>query len=115
MNDPIVTHVCRSIEEIEKVRQVWTSFKCHPNSHIDFYLRVVKSLPGILRPHVLVLHRNGKPEAMLIGRLEQKNVVFRIVYKSLYKIRDRSLTFIYVCFYGLHPAINPEHFIHVIM
>jgi Acetyltransferase (GNAT) domain len=115
MNDQFVTHVCRSIEEVEQIRSIWTSFKCHPNSHIDFYLRVVTSMQGIRRPHVLVLRKGGQPEAMLIGRLERKNVEFRIGYKSLCRSMAWSLTFIYGGFIGNTSEANADTCVRAVM
>jgi len=87
--------VARTISEVEALRPLWTGLQWHPNSDVDFYLHVVRSRPEFLRPHVIVVHRGGRPEAMLVGRLEQKAIEVKIGYLSLLKRKARSLTFIY--------------------
>lgn len=114
-NDHIIVQVCRSVEEIEQIRPIWDSFKSHPNSHIDFYLSVVNSMQEILRPHVLTLYRNGTPEAMMVGRLERRNIEFKFGYKSLYRYTARSLTFIYGGFIGNTSAENAGFSVSAIM
>lgn len=115
MNGQITLRVCRSLEEVEQIRPLWTSFPCHPNSHIDYYLKVVTSMQGILRPHVLVLQNGDKPEAVLVGRLERRNIEFRVGYKTLLQNPALSLTFIYGGFLGNTSAANAEIAVRAIM
>lgn len=86
--------VLRTLPELESIRDIWTHWQSHPNSDIDFYLKVLGMRPGS-RPHVLVLYRDGHPEAMLIGRVGDEQVECRIGYKVLWRPRRRHLTFIY--------------------
>jgi Acetyltransferase (GNAT) domain len=87
--------VVRSVQEIEEIRDIWTAWLWHPNAEIELYLRVLHSEPGILRPHALVLYRDHRPVAMLVGRLLQTQIETRLGYSSLIKTQVRSLTFIY--------------------
>lgn len=87
--------VARSVQEIEAIREIWTAWQWHPNAEIDFYLHVLRSEPEILRPHVLVLYRDGMPVAMLVGRLVQSQIEARLGYARLFKTQARTLTFIY--------------------
>jgi hypothetical protein len=81
INDATI-RVIRSPEEIEEVRAQWTSWQHHPTSDIDFYLEVNRSRrPAIVRPHILLLNRDGRPDAMLIGRLEKTRMEFRFAHK----------------------------------
>lgn len=84
----------RSAREVENLRDVWTSWQWEPNSDIDFYLQVLSARPEILRPHVLVLYRDGSPVAMLVGRLVQGQVESRLGYARLFRTAARTLTFI---------------------
>jgi hypothetical protein len=85
----------RDYAGIEDLRPIWTSWQSHPNADIDFYLTVLRSLPEVLRPYVLILHRGDNPEAMLIGGIDQSQLEFKIGYKTLYKAPVRQLTLIY--------------------
>jgi Acetyltransferase (GNAT) domain len=98
--------VVRSVQEIEEIRDIWTAWLRHPNAEIDFYLRVLRSEPGILRPHVLVLYRDDAPVAMLVGRLLQTQIETRLGSARLFKIQARSLTFVYG---GLGGDLSPEN------
>ena len=82
------------MEEVEAIRDVWTSWRWNPNADIDFYLQVLRLRPEIARPHVLVLHRDDAPVAMLIGRLVMSKVEARLGYASLLGTQARTLTFI---------------------
>jgi hypothetical protein len=115
MNEPIMLRVCRNLVEVEEIRAIWNSFSCHPNSNIDFYLNVVNSTHGILRPHVLLVQRGDMPESLLVGRLEQRNVEFRVGYKSFGQRAARSLTFIYGGFIGNASESNAELSVRAVM
>jgi hypothetical protein len=86
--------VARTVQEVEAIRDIWTSWQWNPNADIDFYLQVLRSRPEILRPHVLVLYRDGLPVAMLVGRLVLGQVEARLGYARLFKTRARTLIFI---------------------
>jgi hypothetical protein len=100
LEEPIVTKVVRSLEEVKGIAEVWRSWQYHPNSDLDFYPAVLRSRPEILRPHVIVLYRGETPQAMLIGRMEEKKVGFQIGYRTLLRVRARLLTFIYAGLLG---------------
>ena len=85
--------VLRTLPELESLRGVWTSWKGHRDSDIDFFAEFVRCRPEVIRPHVVVLYRYGTPEAMLIGRLERTQLTFRIGYLRLPGISARILIF----------------------
>ena len=103
--DKIEVRVLRSPPELEGIREHWSKWPGHRDADIDFYLMVVQSLPGALRPHVVVLYRNGRPDVMLIGRLERTWVNSKIGYLRLPGIPARSLTFVYG---GLRGNVSDE-------
>lgn len=98
--------VIRSIPELEDLRSTWVSWQHHPNSDIDFYLTILGTRPEIVRPHIIVVYRGGRPDAMLIGRLEHRRFDLKIGYKAFLSPRCRSLTFIYE---GLLGNGSPEN------
>jgi hypothetical protein len=95
VREQIAVGVIRSVSELAKIRSVWTLWNRHPNSDINLYLTVLQCRPEVLRPHIIVLYRNGCPDAMLIGRVEHKELEFKIGYKKLYKPRICQLSFLY--------------------
>lgn len=95
MSDQIQHRVVRSLAEIEDIRGIWMSWQCHPNSDIDFYLAILGSRPEILQPHIIVVYREGRPDAMLIGRIQHAAIDLKIGYKSFFRTQVRQLNFIY--------------------
>ena len=86
--------VVRDYAGVEDIRPIWRSWQSLPNADIDFYLTILRSHPEMLSPHILVLYRGDRPEAMLVGRIDQSLLEFKMGYKALYKASVRQLTLI---------------------
>src|SRR5258708_3124929 len=95
MAEELRLRVIRDRAGIEEIREVWSAWHQHPNSDIDFYLTVIRSMPGVVRPHIIALYRDEIPQALLIGRLEKAQIDLKIGYKTFLKPKARVLTFIY--------------------
>ena len=95
--------VLRTFAEIEGLRSTWEQWKWHPNSDLDSYLTVLRSLPGA-DPIVIVLYRGTSPEVILVGRAETGDLSLRIGYKDLAKVTARKLVFIYAGLLGTPSA-----------
>jgi len=87
--------VLRSISGIEGFRDDWMRMQWHPNSDIDFYQVALRSIPSVVRPHVLLLWRDGMPRAILAGRLENRRLTLKVGYSTIPGPKTRSLVFIY--------------------
>jgi len=87
--------VIRSVPEIEQAREIWTAWQQHPNADIDFYLNIARTSPNFVRPHILVAYRDGLPQAMLVGRIEHREIECKIGYRTVFKPRARVLNFVY--------------------
>lgn len=98
--------IARSLPEIEALREPWMTWPSHRDSDIDFYLMIVQSYPEVLRPHVIALYRNGKPEAILVGRLERKRLAFGVGYLRAFQPWARCFTFVYG---AIHGDASPEN------
>jgi hypothetical protein len=81
--------------EVERLRDVWTRWKGHRDSDIDFYLEFIQSHQEVLHPHVIVLYRDAQPDAILIGRLERTRLTFKIGHLLLSGFPVTCLTFVY--------------------
>jgi hypothetical protein len=92
---PVSLRVLRSVSEIEEVRDAWMQMQWHPNADIDFYLTILRSRAEILRPHVIVLYRDRLPATILVGRVEDQRVDFKVGYARAFGLRARQMTFIY--------------------
>jgi hypothetical protein len=95
MAERLMTRTIRTREEIEDIRDIWVSWQNHPNSDIDFYLTIQSLRPTILRPHIIVVYRDGRPESMLVGRIEQGRIDCNIGYKTVLAPRMRVLSVVY--------------------
>ncbi len=115
MEEQVVTKVVRSLEEVKGIAEVWRSWQYHPNSDLDVYLMVLRSRPEILRPHVIVVPQGGSPDAMLVGRVEERETHFKIGYATIFKCRARLLTFIYAGLLGNDSAENCAALVRGIM
>ena len=105
-SDGMQIRVARDFAEVESLREAWSKWPGHRDSEIDFYLMIVRSYPEVLRPHVIALYRNGQPEAILIGRLEEKKLAFKVGYLTLFRPKARCLDFVYD---GLRGNASPEN------
>ena len=88
--------VLRDPAELASVREAWLRMQ-HDQiaADPDFFAAAQRADPKIVRPHVVVLERDGEPEAMLIGRIERLELGVRAGYLKLYAPRVQSLTVVY--------------------
>ena len=87
--------ILRTLEAMEEVRDAWLTMQRSPESDIDFVSFIVGIRPEILRPHVIVVYREGKPVALVAGRIEQGNFEIKIGYKVLWRVKVRRLAVFY--------------------
>jgi hypothetical protein len=111
----IEIRVARTLCEVEALREPWTAWPGHRDSDIDFYLTILQSRPEIVRPHVIALYRDGKPDTILVGRLERKPSRFRIGYLPRLGFRVRCLTFVHGALRGNASAENTWHLLQEVM
>jgi hypothetical protein len=91
----ITAAVIRDISGLEQIRGWWTAWQRHPNSDIDFYSTVLRTVPGIVRPHVIVVYDRGTPQGILVGRIEDTDLAFNIGYGRFFRSHARVLTLIH--------------------
>ena len=92
---PATVVTIRDLPEVERLREYWSRWQWHSNADIDFYQDIVRSWQARCGPHILVLYKNGLPDAILVGRAENTKIECKIGYKTLCNIKARQLTFIY--------------------
>lgn len=93
---------------MEELRSQWTNWQSHPNADIDSFLMFCRLRPEVVRPHVLVVHRGGVPDAIIVGRLEDATVGMAVGYFRLIQIRARRLAFNHGGFLGRATPENCE-------
>ena len=78
----------RTPNEVEQLRDRWESFALPTVHHdIDYHLAKVRARPEMVRPHVALVERDGRPTALAIGRLERASLHCRIGYRTVYRPR----------------------------
>jgi Acetyltransferase (GNAT) domain len=107
--------VARTIAEVEAIRGIWSTWNFSRDTDLDFCLQFVWSLKGFERPHVLVLYRDGNPEAMLLGRIDRVKMAPKLGYLQLPGMWARLLTFPSDGFLGNASPDNSEAFVRSIL
>jgi hypothetical protein len=104
---PVLTvKVFQTLEEVETLRDFWSTDPGTRDSDIDVLISVCRSSPDALTPHVIVLYRDGAPTALLAGRIVRRQLAFRVGYFNLFKPFVKMLT---VPYGGLRGDPSPEN------
>jgi len=112
----LAVRVIRSVDEIKDVRDVWARWQKHLHSDLDLYLSQECSAPGFVRPHIIVLYRDGNPEAMLVGKLIHARVAdFSIGSWNVWKSKLRVLRMPEAGLLGNPTAEHCETFVREVM
>jgi len=74
MGEQVAVRIIRTLQEIESIRSAWSCWKTHPYVDVDFYLGHESTSPGFVRPHIIVLYRDGRPDAIVAGKIVQSRV-----------------------------------------
>ncbi len=107
--------IARTIAELEEFREVWSQWCDEPMADIDYYLVSARCRADFVRPHVMVVYRDGLPDCMLVGRLEHTNWTLKMGYKTLFRPRVRRLFFVERGFLGNQSQENSELLVRGIM
>jgi CelD/BcsL family acetyltransferase involved in cellulose biosynthesis len=101
--------VARSLEELEPLRDAWSRLQgVQINTDPDYFLTVLASNPDAVRPHIVLLERDGEAQAMLIARIEDVRLSCRLGYRAVYSPRVRALTVVNGGFLGEHTRANAD-------
>jgi Acetyltransferase (GNAT) domain len=93
---------------IQNARNLWTHWPGTRDSDIDFFLYIAGVRPEVLQPYVLVSNRNGVPDAIMIGRLEERKASTRFGYFTIHSPNLRVLNFVYGALRGNADAENTD-------
>ena len=81
--NPPTVRIVRTLSDVEDLREIWNLWCDDPNADMDFYLASAQCREDFVRPHVIVIYREGRPDCMLIGRLEHCRVKVKVGYVSI--------------------------------
>ena len=99
MSDEVCVRILRTIPALETIRQAWESWPGNRDSEMESYLRHLQSSGVTERPHVIMVEREGKPDAILVGRIDRGQISCRLGYLHL-DLTARILCFVYGAFRG---------------
>ena len=96
--------VARTLEDVERLRPAWERLQGeHVNSDIDFFLAHAQHSPQVVRPHVVLLEKDGEPTGLAVARLENARSPTRLGYAMVLNPHVRSLTVVYGGLLGRDP------------
>jgi hypothetical protein len=107
----MVIRTIKSLKEIVGLQSRWEEWEHHPNSDYSIYKIVCSLGQGTLQPYVAVLENDGKPCALLTGRLENTHFEPSIGYFKPINIPARILSVIYRGFLGKIDKENAKCFV----
>jgi hypothetical protein len=90
----LTLHVAKSSSEVEQLREVWTRMHRHPHCDIDSYLSANRFRKEILRPHVMVVYRDGEVECIFVGRLREGRTSFSMGGAKIFLPQAHTLYFL---------------------
>jgi len=114
-SDGIIVRVADTVSAVEDLRPYWANWKGHRDSDIDFFLELIRTSPGVERPYVMVSSGLGKPDAILVGRLERIKFDFKVGYLHLPSLPVRALLFSYGGFRGNQSEENTASLVKAIV
>src|ERR1700732_3271926 len=77
-DDSLSLRTIHDVRELESMRGIWERWPGSRDSDLDFFWSMVRSRGSNCRPHVIVLSRNARPDAILIGLCERRKLRFRL-------------------------------------
>lgn len=79
-----LVRVLRTAEEVEGIRDFWTSFPGTRDSDIDLLLSECGTGSDGRRPYALVLYRDEKPVALISASLVRRRLMLGVGYLGLF-------------------------------
>lgn len=100
--------VIRDTTSVEELRPNWVEWRGHRDANLDVYLTLLACRQDSAEPYIILVERNGKPDAVLIGNAATTTVTERIGYWTARISRVKALTFIYGGFLGNQSEENSK-------
>jgi CelD/BcsL family acetyltransferase involved in cellulose biosynthesis len=86
----------RSWAELDELRDAWGSLQgTQATTDPELFRIVLDADERVLRPHAVLLERDGAPRALVLARVEQLRLAARLGYRTVYRPRLRALTVVY--------------------
>lgn len=93
--------VARTMPEARALVAAWRTLQgSNVITDPDYYFRVLEVSPRVRHPYLVLVERDGRPELMIVGRVEDLELPCRLGYKTVYEPVLRTLTVVYGGFLG---------------
>jgi Acetyltransferase (GNAT) domain len=101
----------RDLREVETLRELWKSWRETRDSDIDYFSGVIRSRGECCRPHVIVLSRNSRPDALLVGLSDRTKVALTLGPVTVCRPKVNMLQFPHGCLLGNASSENSAEFV----
>jgi hypothetical protein len=107
--------ILEAATEFEELRDAWSAWSDHPEADLDFFSIYLRHRTEVVRPHVMVVYRSGRPDCMLVGWLHQGPVAFNVGSFVLFRSNARILRFVAGGFLGNQSRANTRFLVREII
>jgi Acetyltransferase (GNAT) domain len=107
--------ILQTAAEFEGLRDAWTAWNDCPEADLDFFSIHLRHTLGVVRPHVMVVYRSGRPDCMLVGWLHQGAVPFKVGSLTVFRSDARILRFVNGGFLGNQSRGNSRFLVREII
>ena len=104
-----------AVADFEEYRDAWAAWSNRPEAGLDLFVIHLRHAQGVIRPFVMVVSRNGSPDCILVGWLEQSSLAFKVGAFILFRSNARVLRFMDGGFLGNQSLENSRLLIGEIM
>jgi hypothetical protein len=107
--------ILQAAVEFEELRDAWSVWNDCPEADLDFFSIHLRYTFGVVRPHVMVVYRSGRPDCMLVGWLHQGAMPFKVGSLTVFRSDARILRFVNGGFLGNQSRGNSRFLVHEII
>jgi Acetyltransferase (GNAT) domain len=100
---------------LQSLREFWRSRQAARDCDFDFFSARVRSRGNGCRPHIIVLSRNGQPDALLIGLRDRAKLPLRLCSFIILEPEVNTLEFVYGGLLGNASSENCATLIRTVM
>jgi CelD/BcsL family acetyltransferase involved in cellulose biosynthesis len=84
--------VLRTTADVELLREPWRRLQAKRlATDIDYFLTIAREHPEVVRPHVLVLERDGEPATIVPAHLHEQRLLHSVAGIDVYRPRVRAV------------------------
>lgn len=113
--DQITFQTICDLGELDSVREFWKAWQKTRDSDIDFFCGMVRSRGDGCSPHVIVLLRYGRPDALLVGFRERRKIPIRVCSVAVIQSELVALEFVHGGLLGNNSRENSKALVRMVM